>query len=141
MLIKAAGLKNRSVLPWMRKIIGVVCLQLWMLAVAGLLQAPGLEAKEKQKAPTTKTVSGLVTDQAESGISGAEITIKDLQTGKTVAIYTDANGEYRISGLDPHHDYEVHAGYKGVNSETRQVSSVDTRMKIVVNLIVPSPKS
>jgi hypothetical protein len=125
----------------MRTLIGVVCLQLWLLAVAGLLSAPGLAAKEKQKAPTTKTVSGVVTDQAETGISGAEITIKDLQSGKIVALYTDANGGYRLSGLDPHHDYEIKAGFKGVSSETRQVSSVDIRMQLVINLIVPPPKS
>jgi tRNA isopentenyl-2-thiomethyl-A-37 hydroxylase MiaE len=58
-----------------------------------------------------------------------------------VAIYADANGQYRFADLDPHHDYEVKAGYKGLTSETRQVSSVDTRMKLVVNLTIPPPKS
>jgi hypothetical protein len=109
------------------------------LTVVWLLSAPALAAK--QKAPTTKTVSGLVMDKAETAISGAEVTLKDLQTGKTVAIYADANGQYRFSDLDPHHDYEIKASYKGVTSETRQVSSVDTRMRLVINLTIPPPGS
>ena len=90
-----------------------------MLAVAWLLHAPVW--RRRQKAPTTKTVSGVVTDKAENGINGATVTLKDLQTGKTVAIYTEANGQYQFSDLDPHHDYEIQASFKGVSSETRQV--------------------
>ena len=116
-----------------------VCVLCGALAVVWLLSAPALAAK--QKAPTTKTVSGLVMDKAETAISGAEVTLKDLQTGKTVAIYADANGQYRFSDLDPHHDYEIQARFKGVASETRQISSIDTRRKLVINLTIPPPGS
>jgi ubiquinone/menaquinone biosynthesis C-methylase UbiE len=105
-----------------------------VLAVAWLLHGPGLAAK--QKAPTTETVSGAVTDKAENRISGATVTLKDLQTGKTVAIYTEANGQYQFSDLDPHHDYQIQASFQGVASETRQVSSLDTRRKLVINLTI-----
>jgi major membrane immunogen (membrane-anchored lipoprotein) len=111
-----------------------------VLAVAWLLHASGLVAK-KQKAPTTKTVTGAVTDQDENGINGATVTLKDLQTGKTVAVYTGADGQYQFSDLDPHHDYEIQASFKGVSSETKQVNSVDTRRKLVVNLTLPPPGS
>jgi hypothetical protein len=111
-----------------------------VFAIAWLLHASGLAAK-KQKGPTTKTVSGEVIDKAEKGISGAEVTLKDLQTGKTLAIYTGADGQYQFSDLDPHHDYEVQASFKGVASETRQVSSFDTRWKLVVNLTIALPGS
>jgi hypothetical protein len=110
-----------------------------VLAVAWLLHAPGLAAK--QKVPTTKTVSGAVTDKAENGISGATVTLKDLQTGKTVAIYTGANGQYQFADLDPHDDYQVQASFKGVSSETRRVNSMDTRWKLVINLTIPPPGS
>ena len=105
-----------------------------VLAVAWLLHAPSLAAKEKV---ATETVSGAVTDKAENGISGAAVTLKDLQTGETVAIYTGANGQYQFSDLDPHHDYEIQASFKNVSSETRQVSSFDTRRKPVINLTIP----
>jgi hypothetical protein len=109
------------------------------LAVAWLLHTSGLAAK--QKGPTTKTVSGMVVDKTEKGVSGAEVTLKDLQTGKTMAIYAEANGQYHFSDLDPHHDYAIQARFKGVVSETRQVSSFDTRSKLVINLTIPPPAS
>ena len=108
-----------------------------MLAATWLLCAPGLAAK--QKAPPTKTVIGEVMDKAENGISGAEVTLKNLQTGKTLAIYANADGHYSFSDLDPHLDYEIQASFKGVSSETRQVSSFDTRMKVVIDLIISPP--
>jgi hypothetical protein len=111
-----------------------------VLTVVWLLYPSGLAAK-KQKGPTTKTVSGMVFDKAENGISGAEVTLKDLQTGKVVAIYAEANGQYQFTDLDPHHDYEIQARFKGVASETRQVSSFDTRWKLVINLTIPPPGS
>ncbi len=111
-----------------------------LLAVAWLLNAPALVAK-KQKAPTTKSVSGVVTDKSEKAISGAEVTLKDLQTGKVVAIYAEADGGYQFSDLDPHHDYEIKASFKGVASESRQVSSIDTRWKVVINLVISPPSS
>ena len=111
-----------------------------VLAVAWLLHASGLAAK-KQKAPTTKTVGGQVTDKAQNGISGAEVTLKNLHTGKTVAIYADADGNYSFSDLDPHYDYEIQASFKGVSSETKQLSSFDTRWKVVINRTIPPPGS
>ena len=130
------GLSSRFSTPrngWGVRVLSSVVAVIW------LLHAPGLAAK--QKAPTTKTVSGVVTDKAENGISGATVTLKELQTGKTVAIYADANGHYRFSDLDPHLDYEIQASFKGVSSETRQVSSFDTRMRLVINLTIPPPGS
>ena len=109
------------------------------LAVVCLLYASGLVAK--QKAPPTKTVSGLVMDKTEKGIGGAEVALKDVQTGKTTAIYTGEDGQYRFSDLDPHHDYVIQAKFKGVGSESRQISSFDTRSKLVINLTIPPPGS
>ncbi len=111
-----------------------------LLALACLLPASGLAVK-KNKPPTTKTVTGYVQDPDEKTLGGAEVTLKDLQTGKTLAIYAEANGQYQFTDLDPHHDYEIQAKYKGVVSETRQVTSFDTRWKVVINLIVQPPSS
>ena len=111
-----------------------------LLAVACLLPASSF-ADKKNKPPTTKTVAGQVQDPAEKTLGGAEVTLKDLQTGKTLAIYAEANGQYQFTGLDPHHDFEIQAKFKGVASETRQVTSFDTRWKVVINLTIPPPSS
>jgi hypothetical protein len=111
-----------------------------LLAAACLLPVSGL-ADKKNKPPTTKTVTGQVQDPDEKTLGGAEVTLKDLQTGKTLAIYAEANGQYQFTGLDPHHDFEIQAKYKGIASETRQVTSFDTRWKVVINLTIPPPSS
>ena len=111
-----------------------------LLAAACLLPASGL-AEKKNKAPTTKTVTGQVQDSTEKTLGGAEVTLKDLQTGKALAIYADANGQYQFTDLNPHHDYEIQAKYKGLASETRQVTTFDTRWKVVINLTIPPPSS
>ena len=120
--------------PWLGRVL--CCL----LTVACLLTVSDLAAK-KNKAPTTKTVTGQVQDPAEKTLGGAEVTLKDLQTGKALAIYADANGQYQFTDLNPHHDYEIQAKFKGVASETRQVTSFDTRWKVVINLTIPPPSS
>jgi hypothetical protein len=100
------------------------------------LAAPRAVAKQKD---TSRIVSGMVADQADNGIDSATVTLKDLQTGLTTAVYTHPGGQYQFLGLKPNHDYEVQADHKGLKSEARQVSSIDTRRRIVVNLTIPPP--
>jgi Carboxypeptidase regulatory-like domain len=88
----------------------------------------------KQKPPATKTISGQVLNGSSQGISGASVLLTDLQTHKTNAIYSGSGGNYNFSGLNAYHDYEVEARYHGMTSETREVSSMDPRLQIVVNL-------
>jgi len=138
LILLLALLPARSACLWLRRFSWGARLLCGVLAMAWLLHASGLAAK-KQKGPTTKTVSGVVMDKAENAIGGAEVTLKDLQTRKTVAIYAEPNGQYQFADLDPHHDYEIQAKVKGGASETRQVSSFDTRWKLVINLTILPP--
>lgn len=103
----------------------------WGLCASGL-------AKEKK--PVTRTVSGVVLDEAENGIEGATVELADVQTGKRVAVYSQEGGQYHFSDLLPSHDYKIKATFKGSSSEGRQISSIDTRMRVVINLTIPGPK-
>ena len=98
-------------------------------------------AMAKQKPPATKTISGQVLDASSHGISGATVLLTDLQTHKTNAIYSSSGGNYNFSGLTAYHDYEVQARYQGQTSSSREVSSMDPRLLIVVNLTVGSTGS
>lgn len=109
------------------------------LAFVIALGAPSVLAKKKRI--IARTVSGQVLDPSDNGIDGATVTLKDLQTGKTTAVYTRDGGKYQFAGLDLHHDYEVRANSKGVDSETHQVSSIDDRERLTINLMIPPPKS
>ena len=94
----------------------------------------------KKKLPTTKTVIGQVFDASDNGIAGAAVEMKDLTTGKTLAIYAGPHGHYTFTGLSLAQDYQFRAHYKGKSSEVRKVSSWDTRIHLVINLHIPAPK-
>ena len=111
---------------------------LLVLGVVVFCPSPSL-AKKKQ--PTSKTVSGQVLDPKDNGLDGATIALKDLQTGKTIEVFTENGGRYQFTDLRFDHDYELRASYKGVKSETRQVSSFDTRFRLVINFTFPPPSS
>ena len=110
------------------------------LLVAGtlILCAPLEFAKEKK--PPSKTVTGVVLDEAENGIEGATVELTDLQTKKVLEIYSQEGGQYQYTDLMPSHDYTIKATYKGSSSEVRQISSVDIRTRLVLNLTIPTPK-
>jgi hypothetical protein len=111
-----------------------------LLLCLGALAVSVSLALAKQKPPSTKTISGQVLDASNRGISGASVVLTDLETHKTDAIYTGSNGSYNFSGLKAYDDYMVQAHYHGMTSETREVSSMDPRLQIVVNLTV-GPRS
>jgi len=109
---------------------------LLLLGAAGFFVTPGL-AKEKK--PQTRTVSGVVFDNAENPIEGAMVELKDLQTSKVLDIYSQEGGQYQFADLSFSHDYTIKATYKGSSSEVRQISSIESRARLVLNLTIPQP--
>ena len=79
-------------------------------------------------------------DQAENSIPGATVELKDLQTGKVLDIYSQEDGQYLYTDMRFDHDYTVQAMFKGVSSEVRHISILETRWTLVLNLTVPLPK-
>jgi hypothetical protein len=97
----------------------------------------GLPAKEKK--PVTKTIAGVVLDAADNPIVGAAVEVNDVQDGKKFAKYSQDGGRYQFDDLDPKHDYEVQASFKGISSEVRKVSTIDDRRIVVLNFtLTPS---
>lgn len=93
----------------------------------------------KEEKPS-RTVLGVVSDENENPITGAVVTITDLQTGKKTATYTGSDGAYLYAGLEVTRDYQVQASYKGISSQLRKVSTVDPRSRVTINLRIPPPK-
>ena len=115
--------------------IGMVAVAVFCLAAVSL---PTLLAKQRKE--VTKTVSGLVLDPNENGIVDAAVSITDLQSGKKFTTASKEGGRFQFADLPPRHDYDVQAVYKDMSSEVRKVSSLDTRLRIVLNLRIPPPK-
>ena len=109
-------------------------LALWILTTSAT-------AQDKKSEAQLRTVHGLVLDKSESPISESVVFLKNTRTNIVRSSYTDANGNYRFSGLDPNVDYEVHAEKEGAKSTTRTISSFDSRKDINLNLKIDKKKS
>jgi len=98
------------------------------------------DSKESKKEAQLRTVRGVVLDKSESPIAGSVVFLKNTRTNTVRSNYTDDTGNFRFSGLDPNADYEVHAEKEGAKSQTRTVSSFDSRKDIVLNLKMDKKK-
>lgn len=117
----------------------IICLCTSFIVAALILAAPVLPAKEKELRQY-RSVTGLVSDEADNPISGATVTLTDLDSGKKLASYTGDDGRYLFSSLETTRGYEVQATFKGISSRTRKVTTIDPRNKITLNLQIPPPK-
>ena len=112
---------------------------LTLMLLGGVLLLGAVTGLAKEKKPQTKTVSGTVFDEAENTIQGAAVELTDLQTNKVLDIYSQEGGRYQFTGLSFSHDYTIKAMYKNSSSEVRQISSIDMRPRLVLNLTIPKP--
>ena len=117
--------------------LGAASVAILGVCVVIAFSTPVLQGKEKKP---SRTVAGVVTDEHENPITGAVVTLTDLQTGKKSATYTGADGAYLYAGLEVTRDYEIQASYNGLSSQLRKVSTVDPRARVTINLRIPPPK-
>jgi hypothetical protein len=96
--------------------------------------------QDKKKEPLLKTVHGQVLDKADKPISGAIVFLKNLQNKTVKSSFSDDDGQYRFSGLDPNTDYEIHAEFKDDSSATRRLSALDGRKDVYLNLFIVHKK-
>jgi hypothetical protein len=113
--------------------IALICVALSLLAVVASAQ--------KDKEPQLRTLHGVVTDKSENPIAGSVVFLKNLRTNAVTSRFTDNDGTYRFSGLDPNADYEVHAEFEGSKSNTRTLSSFDNRKDMILSLKIDRKKS
>jgi hypothetical protein len=97
-------------------------------------------AKKKKKGPPTRSVKGLVTDQAEEPLAGAVVQLKNTRTLQVKSFITNAQGAYYFHGLDMAADYEMKARYLEDSSRTRTVSSLDGRDMVIFNFKIKLEK-
>ena len=103
-----------------------------VLAVACVQLLPA-QKKEKED-PTVRSLQGQVSDPDEKPVAGAVVQLKDMRTLQVRSFITQANGNYRFSGLRADTDYEIKADYNGMSSDNRRLSNFDTRKIAIVNL-------
>jgi hypothetical protein len=106
-----------------------------------LLFVAGAASQESKKEAQLRTVRGVVTDKSENPLPNSVVFLKNLRTNGVRSNFTDSDGTYRFSGLDPNADYEVHAELEGAKSPVKNVSSWDSRKEMLINLKIDRKKS
>jgi hypothetical protein len=98
-------------------------------------------SQDSKKETQLRTVRGVVTDKSENPLPNSVVFLKNLRTNAVRSNFADSEGNYRFSGLDPNADYEVHAELEGAKSPARNVSYLDSRREMVINLKIDRKKS
>jgi hypothetical protein len=94
---------------------------------------------KKQKAPTSRTLSGKVVDDSGQPLENAVVTLTDSKTGEKRTFFTKKGGRYNFEDLSFSNDYEVRARYKDMQSEARKLSQYDHTATVVRILQVSEP--
>lgn len=105
-----------------------------VLGIALLLLAGVTVAQGSKKETQLRSVRGVVTDKADKPIQNSVVFLKNLRTNVVLSHFTDQEGSYRFTGLDPNVDYEIHAEAGEEKSASRTVTSLDSRKEITLNL-------
>ena len=102
--------------------------------------ALSLSAQDKKHSSQLKTVRGVVLDKSDNPVQSAVVFLKDTHSNQVRSNITNDQGEYRFSGLDPNAEYELYAEKDGAKSQTRTISSFDSKKEIVLNLKIDKKK-
>lgn len=117
----------------MRKAAGMAA----AILLLGLL-AVGDPAPKNE--PQTRTLTGQVTDKAGVPLSGAIVYLQNNRTQAVKTYITSEDGNYRFSFLSPNVDYQVRAEYQGHKSDSKTLSSFDSRNNVVLHLKINMAK-
>jgi hypothetical protein len=104
------------------------------LAAVLLLSASATFAQKKKGGETTRSVQGTVTVADDTPVNGAVVQLKNTKTLQIRSFITKEDGTYHFYDLSPDIDYELKADYQGASSNTKTLSSFDSRRQTVLNL-------
>jgi hypothetical protein len=107
-----------------------------LLAVMAAVVALGVTspAFAQRDSGTTRSVHGVVTDGADNPLEGAVVQLKDTKTLQVRSFISRKNGTYQFNGLSADVDYEIKADHQGKSSDSKTLSSFDSRRQAVMNL-------
>ncbi len=113
------------------------------LAVAiacGMFSAGTSSSPAQQRGPVARVVQGKVVDKGDSPLNGAVVYLKDDHSLAVKSYIADDKGGYRFGQLAQNTDYEVWAEFQGKKSNTRTISSFDSKNDFVINLKIDTGK-
>lgn len=117
----------------MKKALGLGVLLL-AVSLAGWAQDDGPFHASKDQQQQSRSLNGSVLDKADNPLPNAVVYLKNTKTLAVKTFFSGPDGSYRFHALSPNVDYEVHAELNGKSSETKTLSSFDTRPDSRINL-------
>jgi Carboxypeptidase regulatory-like domain len=90
------------------------------------------------QAPSTRNIQGKVVGTGGVPLSGAIVYLENSKTSNIESFITTKDGSYLFGYTSTDIDYTIWAAYKGKKSETKTVSSYNTRDKIYLDLHIKS---
>jgi hypothetical protein len=111
----------------------------WLLILLFFVNGWAL-AQGSKKETQLRSVRGVVSDKEEKPIQNGVVFLKNLRTNTVLSHFSDDQGNYRFTGLDPNVEYEIYAEFDGQKSPARTVSPLDSRKEITLNLKVDRKK-
>jgi Carboxypeptidase regulatory-like domain len=87
-----------------------------------------------------KIVEGKVVGSSNKPQSGAIVYLKNTKTTDIKSFISTADGSYRFGQLSPDVDYEIWAEYQGRKSNTKTISSFDSKKLLDYQLKVDTDK-
>lgn len=95
----------------------------------------GLPAMSQTKTPSTRTVSGIVTDDGHEPLKGAVVELENPSNHEIVSFLTAEDGRYSFKRLDSHTDFQLWATFRGHKSIIHSISMFDSHLEKVINIV------
>ena len=129
-------MKQRYVFA-MAVLCSAISLQAGSSTVAAESAVAGFDQRSREE---SRVLTGRVHGDQDRPIADAVVYLKNTKTLIVKIYITEANGTYRFPALSPNVDYEIHAEYKGARSDTKTLSSFDSRKQAIINLKISGNK-
>ena len=90
--------------------------------------------QKKEKAPTERSVAGIVTDASGAPVPGAVVQLKNTKTLQVRSFIARDQGDYYFHGLSTDVDYELKAQSNDRMSATKTLSAFDSHINATIHL-------
>ena len=116
--------------------VGVV-----LLCLLAAAQDAALSPVQRGREPALRSLQGTVKTKDDEPLEKAIVYLKNDKTLAVRTFITGTDGQYRFHALSPNTDYDVFAEHEGRRSDTKTLSSFDSRAQAYINLKVNTSKS
>jgi hypothetical protein len=108
---------------------------------AAVLLAPAVlllrTTQAHAQAATFRSVTGDVTDKAGNKVKGAVVHLKDTRSLSQRSYITAEDGQFKFGQISSNSDYEIWADLSGKKSDSKSLSSFDSKKAVEVSLKMP----